>query len=130
MTAKHDAHVIYLASPYSHPKPEVREWRYERACEVAALLMSDGHLVYSPIAHSHPLTRHGLPTNWEYWRAMDEAMLSMCQALVVVRLSGWEQSRGVQAELSLARELGLRIGGVEGPEWSLKWEEVPEGDDV
>ncbi len=129
--------IIYLASPYSHPDPAMRELRYKQACEVAALLMRDGHLVYSPIAHSHPLTAFGLPANWEFWRPLDEAMLAKCQALVVARLSDWEQSRGVRAELAQARELGLKIGFVERLAWSwswdsatLKWEEVPEGDDV
>lgn len=127
--------IIYLASPYSHPNPAKRQWRYELACKVAALLMRDGHLVYSPIVHSHPLTAYGLPANWEYWRAMDEAMLRRCDALAVLRLPGWEQSVGVQAELALAKELGLKIGFVERLAWSwdsaaLKWEEVPEGDDV
>ena len=127
--------IIYLASPYSHPDPAMRELRYKQACEVAALLMRDGHLVYSPIVHSHPLTAYGLPANWEYWRRLDEAMLAKCQALVVARLSDWEQSRGVRAELALARELGLKIGFVErlARGWdsaTLKWEEVPEGDDV
>lgn len=124
------AELIYLASPYSHPDRVVRKWRYELACKVAALLMRDGHLVYSPIVHSHPLTAYGLPTNWEHWRPLDEAMLGRCQALVVARLDGWEQSQGVAAEIALARELGLRIGFAEWPNWELKWEEVPEGDDV
>jgi len=38
------AELIYLASPYSHPDPAMRELRYKQACEVAALLMRDGHL--------------------------------------------------------------------------------------
>lgn len=43
----------------------------------------------------------------------------------------------MQAELALDKELGLKIGFVERLAWSwswdsaaLKWEEVPEGDDV
>ena len=129
------AELIYLASPYSHPNPAKRQWRYELACKVAALLMRDGHLVYSPIVHSHPLTRFRLPAEWDYWRRLDEEMLRRCDALAVLRLPGWEQSVGVQAELALAKELGLKIGFVERLAWSwdsaaLKWEEVPEGEDV
>jgi hypothetical protein len=40
-------------------------------------------------------------------------MLRRCDALAVLRLPGWEQSVGVQAELALARELGLRAVVVE-----------------
>ena len=106
------AELIYLASPYSHPDPAMRELRYKQACEVAALLMRDGHLVYSPIVHSHPLTAYGLPADWDYWRRLDEEMLRRCDALAVLRLPGWEQSVGVQAELALARELGLKISPI------------------
>ena len=117
------AELIYLASPYSHPDRVVRKWRYELACKVAALLMRDGHLVYSPIVHSHPLTRFRLPAEWDYWRRLDEEMLRRCDALAVLRLPGWEQSVGVQAELALAKELGLKSGYVEVPHWTLTWEE-------
>jgi hypothetical protein len=116
------AELIYLASPYSHPDPAMRELRYKQACEVAALLMRDGHLVYSPIAHSHPLTAYGLPANWDYWRRLDEEMIRRCDALAVLRLPGWEQSVGVQAELALARELGLKIGFVDRLAWSWSWD--------
>jgi hypothetical protein len=33
------------------------------------------------------------------------------------------QSVGVQAELALAKELGLKSGYVEVPHWTLTWEE-------
>lgn len=129
--------IIYLASPYSHPDRVVRKWRYRMACHGTARLLEAGHLVYSPIVHSHPLTRFRLPAEWDYWRRLDEAMLRRCDALAVLRLPGWEQSVGVQAELALAKELGLKMGFVERLAWSwswdsaaLKWEEVPEGDDV
>jgi hypothetical protein len=114
--------IIYLASPYSHPDRVVRKWRYRMACHGTARLLEAGHLVYSPIVHSHPLTAYGLPANWEYWRAMDEAMLRRCDALVVLKLPDWEQSQGVAAEIALARELGLRIDFV-----APKWEEVNDG---
>ena len=35
-------HLTYLASPYSHPDPEVREGRYRAACAVAAVLCARG----------------------------------------------------------------------------------------
>ena len=45
--------MIYLASPYSHPDPSVREQRFQNACRIAAELMRSGRIVYSPVAHSH-----------------------------------------------------------------------------
>ena len=104
-----DKPVIYLASPYSHPDPAVRELRYEIAGEVATRLLHSGHLVYSPIVHSHPLVLHGLSTGWEYWRDLDMAMLSRCQELLVLTISGWAESEGVQAEILAAKEMGMPI---------------------
>ena len=102
-----DKPVIYLASPYSHPDPAVRTERFLDACEAATKLIHSGHLVYSPIAHSHPLVLQGLPTDWEYWRMLDMAMLSRCQELVVLVIDGWAESEGVQ--IRAANEMGIPV---------------------
>jgi len=107
--------VIYLASPYSHPDPAVREQRFDTACAAAALLLRDGYLVFSPIAHSHPLTRFGLPLDWEFWERFDRQHLERCSELIVLMLPGWTSSRGVLAEIAIARELGLPVRYLEGP---------------
>jgi hypothetical protein len=100
--------LVYLASPYSHPDPAVREERFQAACRAAAHLMQSGLHVFSPIAHSHPIALAGsLPTGWEYWEAYDEAVLSACRALAVLELDGWESSRGVQGEVKIAQRLKL-----------------------
>jgi Domain of unknown function (DUF1937) len=104
------ADLIYLASPYSHPDPEVREQRFQTVCKVAAKLMSKGHLIFCPIAHTHPLVIHGqLATGWEFWDKYDRAILSKCSEFWVVCLAGWQTSVGVQAEMAIAKELNLPI---------------------
>jgi hypothetical protein len=102
--------VIYIASPYSHPDPTVREARYDAVCEHAASMLRDGRLVYSPVAHSHPLAARGLPGDWSFWARHNAAMLARCTALAVLTLPGWEQSEGVAAEVEIARRLGLPVG--------------------
>jgi Domain of unknown function (DUF1937). len=47
--------MIYLASPYSHPDPLVREARFDAACRAMADLVHAGQIVFSPIVHGHPL---------------------------------------------------------------------------
>jgi len=101
--------VIYLASPYSHPDAAVRESRFHAVCEYAAEAMRDGQLVYSPIVHSHPLAERGLPGDWSFWSSHNRAMLERSSALVVLALPGWEKSEGVQAEVGMARSLGLPV---------------------
>ena len=101
--------MIYLASPYSHPDPAIRQWRFEAACQAAGRMMREGLFVFAPVVHSHPLTRYGLPTDWEFWQRYDRAHLERCNAFVVLALDGWRESKGVQAELRIAGDLGMPL---------------------
>lgn len=100
--------LVYLACPYSHPDPEVRESRFRAATQAAATLARAGVHVFSPITHTHPILLTGdLPRGWEYWEAYDRAILNTCRALVVLQLEGWDCSEGVRAETTIAEQLGL-----------------------
>ncbi len=100
--------MIYLATPYSHADPAIREERFLAVNKVAARLMQAGHLVFSPISHGHPIQAAGdLPTDWGYWQRYCEKMLSVCTSLVIVKLDGWKESVGVAAEFELAKKFGL-----------------------
>ena len=101
--------MIYLASPYSDPDPLVRHRRWTAACKAAATLMRDGEHVFSPIAHTHPIAAWGLPGKWEYWSAYDRWFIERCDSVYVLKLDGWEQSVGIQAELDIAKQLGKPI---------------------
>jgi nucleoside 2-deoxyribosyltransferase len=101
--------MIYLASPYSHPDPAVREHRFQAACRAAARLIRLGRTVYSPIAHSHSIAAHGLPTEWEFWESIDRRHLDDCDEVVVLMLDGWKTSAGVQAEIKYAEKHGKPV---------------------
>ena len=101
--------MIYLASPYSHPDPAIREARYLAACRATAELMRGGQAVFSPNVDSHPVTAFGLPTNWAFWERCDRQYLQRCDELVVLTLDGWRTSVGVQAEIKLAAELAKPV---------------------
>jgi nucleoside 2-deoxyribosyltransferase len=101
--------MIYLASPYTHPDPAVREQRFQAACRAAAALIHEGFVVFAPIVHSHPVAAYGLPTSWAFWRKQDQEHLEQCDELLVLMLDGWQESTGVQAEILLARELGKPV---------------------
>jgi len=106
--------VIYLASPYTHPDPTVRQQRFETVCQVAADMLRAGMLVFSPIAHSVPIAEHGgAPDTWDFWWGVDLEILARCDELIIVKLDGWRESRGVQAEIARARALGKRVSYVE-----------------
>jgi hypothetical protein len=97
--------MIYLAQPYSDRDPAVREHRFREACRVTAALVHAGHVVFSPVVHSHFLAEHGLPSTWAFWRKQDEVFLERADSLVVLMLPGWQESVGVRGEIEIAREL-------------------------
>jgi hypothetical protein len=95
--------LYYLASPYSHEDQNVMKTRFDLVTKASAELMSLGIFVYSPITHSHPMSEYGLPTTWDFWKEYDELFLSKCDALLVLKLDGWERSTGVTAEIDYAK---------------------------
>ena len=97
--------MIYLASPYTHPDTHVRESRFHVACTATAKFMRRGLRVFSPIVHGHPLVCRGLPMDWSFWEPLDRTILQHCTEMYVLKLDGWQQSRGVQAEIQMARAL-------------------------
>lgn len=102
--------MIYLASPYSSPDAAIMEWRFDAVCRAAGLLMKAGHVVYSPIAHSHPIAmRCNMPTDFEFWRHIDETMIARCDEVVVLLIDGWAGSAGIGSEIEIARRLNKPI---------------------
>ena len=74
--------------------------------------MREGHAVFSPIAHSHYIADHlhdDLRMDHEFWMRQDLAILRYCQKVIVLRLAGWERSRGIAREMDEARTLGIPI---------------------
>lgn len=103
---------IYLASPYSHPDPTVREARFKAVCKKAAEYLSEGKCVFSPIAHSHPLVEF-LPEekcmDFEFWMKADLPILRDAAELHILMLEGWHGSRGVQRETEYADAIGIPV---------------------
>lgn len=106
----------YLATPYSRHPRGVEEACREAASAAAACFRA-GILVFSPIPHSHAIAVAGdLPGGFEYWQALDHAMIRASAGLIVVKMDGWENSAGVQAEIVIAGNYGkpihyMRLGG-------------------
>lgn len=98
--------MIYLASPYSNPSPEVRSMRFRAACLATGNLIKRGHLVFSPIAHTHPVREiSGLGGSFADWERYDENIINRCDGIFVLCIEGWEESVGVQAEIVIASKL-------------------------
>lgn len=102
--------LIYLAVPYTHPDPAVREQRFEAANLAAAVLMTDGHLVFSPISHTHLMViKYRLPVGFGFYQRWSRLFLSMSSRLIVLRVDGWQQSVGVKAEITFMKTAGKPV---------------------
>ena len=101
---------IYLASPYSDDDPEVERKRFESVCKIAASLISEGCLVFCPIAHSHPIHIHGdMRTDSGYWAKLNESWLDWCDELWIANMPNWHQSKGIRREMKYAKKIGKKI---------------------
>lgn len=106
--------IVYLASPYSHADPSVREQRYRAACQKAAQLILEDPAVsiFAPISHSHPISLEmptGKATDHDLWMAQDLGILRRCDKLIVLMLDGWDHSRGVTEEIAVARACHIPV---------------------
>lgn len=93
---------VYLAIPYTG----MEESSYRQANRATALLLNLGFNVFSPITHSHPLTKIEdckVPGSWEFWQKIDYQFLDWADELyVLIPEEGMERvhlSVGVQAEI-------------------------------
>lgn len=102
---------IYLASPYSHPQPEIREHRFREVCRAAAWLMMNGDVVFSPIAHSHSVETIGIQAiqSGAFWKRQDVPLLRHAAELVVLMLPGHAESIGLKWEIELAEALHIPV---------------------
>jgi nucleoside 2-deoxyribosyltransferase len=100
---------IYLAIPYSFNPA----YSFRIANKVAAKLMSEGHVVFSPISHSHNIADHlpdKLRTDSKWWMEQDLPMIDWCDEVhaVCIGENGSEliaESKGVVEEIEYANKL-------------------------
>jgi hypothetical protein len=116
--------ILYVASPYSHPDPKVQHGRFVDVCRATAHLINQGWLAYSPISQTVPVAEYGAPgkTTWADWESYDRRFLKRCMGLAVLKLDGWRESVGVQAEIAYAKELGLLLYSIDPQTFEVSFE--------
>ena len=109
----HAKKIIYLACPYTHPDGRIREERFRSATEVAADLIRQGHIVYSPITMTHPidvvLAGTGSTLGSDFWVSFDEAFMDACSEMVILKVDGWDKSAGIKREIAYFKKQGKPI---------------------
>jgi len=107
------ANILYLAAPYTHPDPVVRNERVQLVNAAAAELIRMGRVVFSPLTMTHPLdillAKESETLGSDYWVKFDEAFMEFCSDIAVLRLDGWKDSSGVAREIRFFSERGRPI---------------------
>jgi len=111
--------LIYLASPYSSSDSAVSDLRFRKVTRAAFFLIKDGYLVFSPIAHSHHICKHGMCPDFDAWKEFDYKMIEVCDLFWVLKLDGYIDSVGVNAEIAYANQLGKPVEFID---FKKEWE--------
>jgi hypothetical protein len=105
--------IVYLACPYSHADMAVRIERFEASAHAAAELIRRGMFVYSPITMTHPidlvLAEEGGSMGSDYWCDFDEAFMEVCSEMIILKIPGWQESRGIKREKDFFEQKGKRV---------------------
>ena len=92
--------LVYLATPYTKYTAGL-QCAFEDAARLAGEMVIRGVHVFSPIAHGHPISMYGgvQALNHPLWLTYDKKFMDLCEACVVGKLDGWEDSFGVAHEI-------------------------------
>lgn len=95
----------YLATPYSK-YPLGRDAAFRDASRYAGRLLIAGVNVFSPIAHSHPISKYTPidPLAHDIWLPADWPLLSGAHGVLVLMLPSWDTSYGIKQEIEYATE--------------------------
>ena len=102
--------LCYLATVYSKHEHGIHV-AFVDASRAAARLLEAGVKVYSPIAHTHPIAIYGNidPLNHDIWMPFDEAMMEAADALIVLEMNGWKESKGIKHEIDFFEMRGKTV---------------------
>lgn len=73
--------------------------------------MDQGHIVFSPISHSHPISKYTKADSCDsnFWIRQDLAFIPIIDELWIYKLPGWLLSGGIRKEIAEAEKLGKVI---------------------
>lgn len=100
----------YLGSPYSK-YPGGLPRAHFLACLAAGRLIRAGIPVFSPIAHSHPISNYADidPFDHDIWLPADAPIMRAARGIIVLKLDGWAASYGLTKEIEHFAEVGKPV---------------------
>ena len=124
MNTKTDRSIVqfcYIAQPYLHESGAVMDARAKSGNLAAAYLVSKGVHCHSPIGASHAVNilardRFGAEQTHDYWLTQDISMIMQCcNMMAILKLPGWEKSKGLREEMDLCERAHIPFAWVEWP---------------
>lgn len=101
---------IYLAAPYTHEDPAIVALRMQQVEEVTCMFFRSQTPVYSPLVSWHDLAlKYKLPNDYRAYRIQNLACIRACSELLVLDLTGWNNSLGVQWEIEEAQDRNIPV---------------------
>jgi hypothetical protein len=105
-------YTYYVASPYTHKDPEVRQGRHKTATEIAKRLTQLGYSCFVPIAYDGGWEvdpNFQIDHSWNFWERIDLPILDRCSGLILMQMPDWEKSQGIAGELEHCRQHGIPV---------------------
>ncbi len=111
---------IYLASPYTALREDntyddiLMQERYTAVTECFQKLVAAGLIVYCPITMSHHIdclhrNLHGNRMPPEFWYEFDKPFIQHASQLFILKLPGWEESKGLKDEIETAKDRHIPV---------------------
>lgn len=101
--------MIYLAAPYWHNDPAVREKRVQEVTRLTGEFIYLGIPVFSPLTYTKPLIDMGVSMTNDEWLTLMLAHLVKCDRMAIYCLEGWENSAGIRREVELASIASISV---------------------
>lgn len=100
----------YCATVYTS-YPAGQEAAYVAACRFSGALKKLGLPIYCPIAETHGQAIYGDidKLDHDFWMYADRPLLDAASGLIVVKMEGWEVSRGIAVEIRAHDKSGKPI---------------------
>ncbi|HET8688460.1 MAG TPA: DUF1937 family protein [Methanosarcina sp.] len=91
---------VYVAAPYTHDVEDVVLERIELIYNAMAFLSKERGLhVTTPLFMHELCLRRPMPGDYAFWQTYCLNLLKRCDRLIVLKLEGWEESKGVKEEI-------------------------------
>ena len=104
--------ILYIACPYTDPDPNTQLKRVALATKVSGMYIARGHIVYSPLTHTHlineTIAQKDQPSH-DFWMKFNFPFMEICHELVIIKADGWDKSIGVEYERAYFRRANKPI---------------------